>query len=124
MFSKILIANRGEIAVRVARSARRLGVTTVAIYSDADRDAMHVEACDEAVCIGGVSPAESYLNAGRILEVQDGVIDTVLIDQRTELVPNDTSARLADYITDEQQSHFAYSIDRVSLITVTLICPG
>ena len=69
MFSKILIANRGEIAVRVARSARRLGIGSVAVYSSADRDAMHVEACDEAFCIGGASASESYLNSARVLEV-------------------------------------------------------
>ncbi|MCP4470154.1 MAG: acetyl/propionyl/methylcrotonyl-CoA carboxylase subunit alpha [Gammaproteobacteria bacterium] len=69
MFSKILIANRGEIAVRVARTARRFGIVSVAVYSTADRQALHVEACDEAFCIGGASASESYLNATRILEV-------------------------------------------------------
>ena len=69
MFNKILIANRGEIAVRVARSARRLGIRCVAVYSSADKDALHVEACDEAFCIGGAAASESYLDAGRILEV-------------------------------------------------------
>jgi 3-methylcrotonyl-CoA carboxylase alpha subunit len=69
MFSKILIANRGEIAVRVARSARQLGIVSVAVYSSADSQALHVEACDEAFCIGGASASESYLNAERILEV-------------------------------------------------------
>jgi 3-methylcrotonyl-CoA carboxylase alpha subunit len=69
MFRKILIANRGEIAVRVARSARQLGITSVAVYSSADRQALHVEACDEAFYIGGASASESYLNAARILEV-------------------------------------------------------
>jgi len=69
MFSKILIANRGEIAVRVARTAQRLGIASVAVYSSADRGALHVESCDEAYCIGGASPAESYLNGERILQV-------------------------------------------------------
>jgi 3-methylcrotonyl-CoA carboxylase alpha subunit len=69
MFSKILIANRGEIAVRVAASAHRLGVDCVAVYSDADRNALHVEGCDEAYRIGPASAADSYLNAERILEV-------------------------------------------------------
>ncbi|TAG84164.1 MAG: acetyl/propionyl/methylcrotonyl-CoA carboxylase subunit alpha [Betaproteobacteria bacterium] len=69
MFSKILIANRGEIAVRVARTARRMGVRTVAVYSDADRDAMHVAACDEAFHIGGAAPKDSYLRGDKILEV-------------------------------------------------------
>ena len=69
MFNKILIANRGEIAVRVARSARRLGIASVAVYSSADRDALHVEACDQAFCIGAASASESYLNAAGILQV-------------------------------------------------------
>jgi 3-methylcrotonyl-CoA carboxylase alpha subunit len=69
MFRKILIANRGEIAVRVARTAQRLGIASVAVYSSADSRALHVEACDEAFYIGGASASESYLNADRILEV-------------------------------------------------------
>lgn len=68
MFSKILIANRGEIACRVAATARRMGVRTVAVYSDADAQARHVAACDEAVHIGGSAPKDSYLRWERILE--------------------------------------------------------
>jgi 3-methylcrotonyl-CoA carboxylase alpha subunit len=68
MFKKILIANRGEIACRVAATARRMGVRTVAVYSDADASAKHVAACDEAVHIGGSSPKESYLQWERILD--------------------------------------------------------
>ena len=68
MFQKILIANRGEIACRVAASARRLGVRTVAVYSDADSDARHVQACDEAVHVGAAPARESYLQWQRILE--------------------------------------------------------
>ena len=68
MFQKILIANRGEIACRVAATARRLGVQTVAVYSDADANAKHVLACDEAVHIGGSAPPDSYLRWERILQ--------------------------------------------------------
>ena len=68
MFKKILIANRGEIACRVAATARRLGVRTVAVYSDADAQARHVRACDEAVHVGGNAPRESYLQWQRIIE--------------------------------------------------------
>jgi 3-methylcrotonyl-CoA carboxylase alpha subunit len=68
MFHKILIANRGEIACRVAATARRMGIRTVAVYSEADADAAHVRACDEAVAIGGAAPRDSYLRADRILE--------------------------------------------------------
>ncbi len=67
MFKKILIANRGEIACRVAATARRMGVQTVAVYSDADAQARHVRACDEAVHIGGSAPRESYLRWQTIL---------------------------------------------------------
>ncbi len=68
MFNKILIANRGEIACRVAATARRLGVKTVAVYSDADADGRHVAACDEAVRIGEAAPRDSYLRWERIIE--------------------------------------------------------
>ena len=68
MFDKILVANRGEIACRVAATARRLGVKTVAVYSDADAHAKHVRACDEAVHIGGSAPRDSYLRWERIIE--------------------------------------------------------
>jgi 3-methylcrotonyl-CoA carboxylase alpha subunit len=67
MFSKILIANRGEIACRIISTCRRLGVATVAVYSEADAHALHVDMADEAVCIGGPRPADSYLNVGEIL---------------------------------------------------------
>ncbi len=69
MFDKILIANRGEIACRVARTARRMGITTVAVYSEADSEAMHVSLCDEAYLIGPAPAKESYLRADKILEV-------------------------------------------------------
>ncbi|WOA31942.1 acetyl/propionyl/methylcrotonyl-CoA carboxylase subunit alpha [Alloalcanivorax xenomutans] len=67
-FSKILIANRGEIALRIQRSARELGYRTVAVYSSADRDARHVLEADQAVCIGEALPAQSYLNIDRIVD--------------------------------------------------------
>jgi 3-methylcrotonyl-CoA carboxylase alpha subunit len=68
MFRKILIANRGEIACRVAATARRMAIRTVAVYSDADAHAKHVQACDEAVPIGGSAPKDSYLRWERIIE--------------------------------------------------------
>ncbi len=68
MFKKILIANRGEIACRVIKTARKMGIKTVAVYSDADRDAVHVEMADEAVHIGPPAAAQSYLLADKIIE--------------------------------------------------------
>jgi 3-methylcrotonyl-CoA carboxylase alpha subunit len=68
MFDKLLIANRGEIAVRVIRTARRMGIKTVAVYSEADRNAMHVQAADEAIAIGPAAAQESYLRGERIIE--------------------------------------------------------
>ena len=67
MFQKILIANRGEIAVRIIRACRELGIRTVAVYSEADREALHTQLADEAVCIGPASSLDSYLNMERIL---------------------------------------------------------
>ena len=71
MFSKILIANRGEVAVRVIRACKEMGIETVAIYSKADRDALHVEMADEAYCIGGALVKDSYLNMDVILTVAE-----------------------------------------------------
>lgn len=68
MFEKILIANRGEIAARVARTAQKMGIATVAVYSDVDRDSLHVASADEAAHIGAASPAQSYLNSARIIQ--------------------------------------------------------
>ena len=67
MIEKILIANRGEIAVRIIRACREMGIETVAVYSEADREALHTQLADEAVCIGPAASADSYLNMERIL---------------------------------------------------------
>ena len=67
MFSKILIANRGEIAVRIIRACKEMGVATVAVYSEADKDALHVALADQSYCIGGPEAADSYLNENQII---------------------------------------------------------
>ena len=68
MFKKILIANRGEIAVRVIRACREMSIQSVAVYSDVDRRTLHVQLADEAVCIGEAPPLESYLNMDHIID--------------------------------------------------------
>ena len=72
MFKKVLIANRGEIAVRIIRSLKEMGIKTVAIYSTADRESLHVQLADEAVCVGGPQPGDSYLNIKNILAAAVG----------------------------------------------------
>ena len=74
--NRLLIANRGEIAVRIARSARRLGIATIAVCSDADRGSPHVAACDEHVPIGGLLPADSYLVVDKIIAAAGGPTNT------------------------------------------------
>ena len=67
MISKVLVANRGEIAVRVIRACKELGIKTVAIYSDADKEAMHTQLADEAICVGAGKSKDSYLNEINII---------------------------------------------------------
>src|SRR5512140_1726918 len=71
LFKKILIANRGEIAVRIIRACKELGIKTVAVYSDIEKDAIHVRLADEAVCIGPASSSQSYLNIPGILSAAE-----------------------------------------------------
>lgn len=72
LFKKVLVANRGEIAVRIIRSLKEMGIKTVAIYSSADRDSLHVQLADEAICVGKAQPTESYLNMKNILAAAVG----------------------------------------------------
>ena len=85
MFRKILIANRGEIAVRIIRACRELGIKTVAVYSEADREALHTQLADEAVCIGPAAAAQSYLNMESIL--------SACIATKAEFIPVSVSFR-------------------------------
>jgi acetyl-CoA carboxylase biotin carboxylase subunit len=71
MLKKVLIANRGEIALRVLRACKQLGIKTVAVHSTADKDLMHVHLADESVCIGPPSPTESYLNIPAIIAAME-----------------------------------------------------
>ena len=71
MFKKILIANRGEIAVRIIRACRELGISTVAVFSKADADSLHVKMADEAICIGEAPSAKSYLNIQALISAAE-----------------------------------------------------
>ena len=80
MISKILIANRGEIALRVLRACKELGIATVAVHSTADADAMHVRLADESVCIGPPPSRESYLNIHQIVAPQAGTVTAIFVE--------------------------------------------
>jgi len=69
MFKKVLIANRGEIAVRIIKACQEIGIKTIAIYSDVDKKAPHVQIADESVCLGDPTPIESYLNIPKIIKI-------------------------------------------------------
>ena len=103
MFSKILIANRGEIAVRIIRACKEMGVATVAVYSEADRDALHVALADKSFCIGGPEAADSYLNENRI-------ISTALLSGAQAIHPG--------YGFLSENAHFAYSCRKNGLVFI------
>ena len=96
MFQKILIANRGEIAVRIIRACKELGIETVAVYSEADRNALHVQLADEAVCIGPAKSAESYLNMKNILSAATALGVDAIHPGFGFLSENATFARLVE----------------------------
>ena len=96
MFHKILIANRGEIAVRIIRACKEMGIQTVAVFSEADRDALHVSLADESYCIGGAAVTDSYLNMSAILTVADATRTEALHPGYGLLSENPKFARLCE----------------------------
>ncbi len=101
MFKKILIANRGEIACRVAATALRMGIQTVAVYSDADAKAKHVAACDEAIHMGGSAPKDSYLRWEAIIEAANATGAQAIHPgygflSENEALRQETARRIAD----------------------------
>ena len=102
-FNSLLIANRGEIALRVMRTAKRMGIATVAVFSDADVNALHVRAADRAVRIGGALPRESYLNIEAIIDTferqQRAIATSSLLLDDGVIDPRDTRAVLGLCLT-------------------------
>ena len=92
MFSKILIANRGEVALRVIRSCKEMGITSVAVYSEADKDCLHARMADEAICIGPAPSRLSYLNMANIISA------AVMSGARHELPESHSKAGLGEPI--------------------------
>jgi acetyl-CoA carboxylase biotin carboxylase subunit len=86
MIQKVLIANRGEIALRIVRACRELGIKTLAVYSEADVQSLHVQLADEAICIGGNKSADSYLRADRIISAAE-IADVDAIHPGTDSSP-------------------------------------
>lgn len=103
MFSKILIANRGEIAVRIIRACKEMGIATVAVYSEADRDALHVALADQSFCIGGPEAVDSYLN-------EKLIISTALLAGAQAIHPG--------YGFLSENAHFAYSCRKNGLVFI------
>ena len=114
MLKKILIANRGEIACRVIRTARRMGIATVAVYSEADRDALHVELADESVEIGAAPSRESYLSMDRIIAACKKTGADSVHPGYGFLSENEEFARRVDSTRDEE---FAEALAQVARIT-------
>ena len=113
MFRKVLIANRGEIALRVISACKEMGIRTVAVYSEADRNSLHVRFADEAICIGPPRSADSYLNVPAVISAAEiAAVDAIhpgygLLSENANFaeVPGlNTRSRTSDEVTDERKS--------------------
>src|SRR3978361_964245 len=113
MFDKILIANRGEIALRVMRAAKELGIATVAVYSTADKEAMHVKLADESVCIGPPPARDSYLNIPALLSACEITGADALHPGYGFLAEN---ARFAEILTEHQITFIGPKAEHIRLM--------
>ncbi|QNO15668.1 acetyl-CoA carboxylase biotin carboxylase subunit [Alkalicella caledoniensis] len=113
MFKKILIANRGEIAVRIIRACRELGIQTVAVYSMPDKDSLHVELADEAICIGPANPKESYLNMQNLITAAKATMADGIHPGYGFLAENPTFAELCDQCNIEFIGPKAFAIEQM-----------
>ena len=106
MFKKILVANRGEIAVRIIRACKELKIKTVAIHSDVDTEAMHVKLADESICVGSAQPNDSYLNIPSIISAIDITGSDAVHPGYGFLSENDKFARiLSSHKVDQEMLH-------------------
>src|SRR5689334_24550389 len=118
MFDKILIANRGGIALRVERACKELGIATVAVHSTADADAMHVRLADESVCIGGPPSMESYLNIPAIVAACEITVADAVLPGSGFLAEN---ARFAESLEEHAIVCIGPTADHVRLMGVMLV---
>ena len=106
MIKKILIANRGEIALRILRACRELGIKTVAVHSTTDRDLMHVKLADETICIGPPNPAQSYLNIPAIIAAAaHSATNDVISNGIGNFFLNHSSNRQADALQSDSEKN-------------------
>lgn len=113
MFKKILIANRGEIAVRIIRACKELGIQTVAVYSVPDKDSLHVELADEAICIGPANPKESYLNMQNLITAAKATLSDAIHPGYGFLAENPTFAELCAQCNITFIGPKAYAIEQM-----------
>ena len=102
MIQKLLIANRGEIAVRIIRACREMGIETVAVYSKADKDALHTQLADEAICIGETKASESYLNMESIISATIATGADAIFYQKIANLPDYASSAIL-FLLDQNQ---------------------
>jgi len=119
MFKRLLIANRGEIAVRIIRACREMGITTVAVYSTADRESLHAQLADECICIGPAGAAESYLKSSSIIAAAE-VADVEAIHPGYGFLAE--SPKFAGICRDCHISFIGPSVDTIALCGNKAVC--